>query len=151
MSRPCLIAYDIAQPRRLRRLHRKLSRLAMPLQYSVFYAEVTDAGLARVVALIEGLIDPKVDDVRVYQLPGGGWARTWGVSPLPAGIQYIGLPHGLPGRTVEPREAEQPSDPGEGSGPPALPRPVVGPAARRQARRIEARTRTGRRNGLQLL
>ncbi len=40
-AREFIISYDIADPKRLSRIHRMLKRLAMPLQYSVFYARMS--------------------------------------------------------------------------------------------------------------
>ena len=55
----------------------------------MFHAELGDAALASVVALIERTIDPAQDDVRIYRLPAGGWTQSLGVSPLPRGIGYV--------------------------------------------------------------
>lgn len=89
---PFLVAYDIRKARRWRRLHGGLKRLAIPVQYSLFYGEFTPATLARVVALIEEVIDPRVDDVRIYPLPRDGWMRVIGRPILPGGLMFTGLP-----------------------------------------------------------
>ena len=92
MSKPYLITYDIAGPRRLARLHRKLKRFATPIQYSVFHGQLTDKSLQDVVRLIHDIINPKMDDVRIYPLPKNGWARSFGKSVLPTGIYFTSLP-----------------------------------------------------------
>jgi len=92
VSKPYLITYDIAGPRRLVRLHRKLKRFATPIQYSVFHGLLTDKSLQDVVSLIHEIINPKMDDVRIYPLPKNGWARSFGKSILPAGIHFTSLP-----------------------------------------------------------
>ncbi|RMH50801.1 MAG: CRISPR-associated endonuclease Cas2 [Zetaproteobacteria bacterium] len=66
---PCLICYDIADPKRLARLHRKLAREAVMVQYSVYYCELTAAAIERIKEMIAGIIDPGADDVRIYTLP----------------------------------------------------------------------------------
>lgn len=66
---PILICYDIANPRRLGRLHRQIARCAVMVQYSVYYAEENTAGIARLTELILEYIDPNEDDVRIYRLP----------------------------------------------------------------------------------
>ncbi len=64
-----LIAYDIRDPRRLGRVHRFLRRQSMPVQYSVFTAQLTQRKLTRVTEGLEAIIDPRADDVRIYPLP----------------------------------------------------------------------------------
>lgn len=64
-----LIAYDIADPRRLGRLHRFMVNMATPVQYSVFHFEGTPAAMGKLMQDLEGYIDPKADDVRAYALP----------------------------------------------------------------------------------
>ncbi len=67
---PILICYDIADPRRLQRLHRQLAKRALMVQYSVYYCELTREGMERIKAMIANHIDPTADDVRLYPLPG---------------------------------------------------------------------------------
>lgn len=64
-----LVAYDIREPRRLRRVHRYLRKLGMAAQYSAFTVEADDNEITGHLALIERLIDKRVDDVRAYHLP----------------------------------------------------------------------------------
>jgi CRISPR-associated protein Cas2 len=156
MPRPCLIAYDIANPKRLVRLHRALKRRATPIQYSVFYAELSRAALVDVAALIESIIDPRKDDVRIYLLPRDGWMRSLGRPATPAGILYTALP--LPFRSAaEPSPAADagalPSHehaPDEARALRADPH-GSGSRSKRRARAIEARMPTGSRKGLLLI
>lgn len=64
-----LIAYDIRNPRRLIRVHRFLRREGMPVQYSVFTAQLTQRKLTRVMDGLQAIIDVRADDVRIYPLP----------------------------------------------------------------------------------
>jgi len=64
-----LIAYDIADKRRLSRLHRFIKSRAVPVQYSVFYFEGSSAQVGRFLGEIETYINVKQDDVRAYPLP----------------------------------------------------------------------------------
>ena len=64
-----LVAYDIREPRRLRRVHRHLRKLGMAAQYSAFTVEADDSEIVDHLAAIESLIDKRVDDVRAYHLP----------------------------------------------------------------------------------
>ena len=91
-----LICYDIANPARLNRLHRKLSEWALPLQYSVFLFQGDDRLLARYLHQLADIIDPREDDLRCYPLPAHAICQHMGREMLPQGILWSGLP--LPDR-----------------------------------------------------
>lgn len=78
-----LIAYDITDPKRLIRLHRFLSKHAIPVQYSVFHYEGSAAQMGRLMADIATRIDERSDDVRGYQLPAQLSVDTIGRGGLP--------------------------------------------------------------------
>ncbi len=61
-----LIAYDIANPRRLQRLHRALQAEAIAIQRSVFLIAGTVADIDRLLDRLATLIDPDEDDLRAY-------------------------------------------------------------------------------------
>ena len=63
-----LISYDIREPRRLLRVMRRVRQQAIPVQYSVYYAELYAHELNQLVAGLEALIEPKIDDVRIYAI-----------------------------------------------------------------------------------
>lgn len=65
-KRAVLLCYDIADPARLARVHRTVSRHMWMLQYSAYYAVMEQARLRRLVQALERIIDPQADDVRVY-------------------------------------------------------------------------------------
>jgi CRISPR-associated protein Cas2 len=85
-ARPYLICYDIACPRRLGRLHRHLKKIATPLQYSVFEAELTAVALNRLLHEMCDLINAREDDVRVYPIQRTVPMITLGPGYLPAGV-----------------------------------------------------------------
>jgi CRISPR-associated endonuclease Cas2 len=87
-----VICYDIADPRRLGRLHRYLKKRAVTLQYSVFLFVGDDRQLDRCMEGAAKLIDAKEDDLRAYPLPGRGLKARIGCPALPEGIQWSGLP-----------------------------------------------------------
>ncbi|MDD5392742.1 MAG: CRISPR-associated endonuclease Cas2 [Thiothrix sp.] len=66
---PHIIAYDIANPKRLGRVHRYLKKIALPLQYSVFLVELDGERRQKVIRHLRTLIHPKQDDIRIYPLP----------------------------------------------------------------------------------
>lgn len=67
-----LIAYDIADPRRLGAVARYLCKVASRVQYSVFVAQLTQSQLRLLWSELEEIIDPARDDIRAYPLPASG-------------------------------------------------------------------------------
>lgn len=88
----CLIAYDITCPKRLARMHRYLSKIGAPIQYSIFYVTLDERALERHLAEASRLIDAREDDLRCYPLPSRGLRRSLGRGALPQGIFWTGLP-----------------------------------------------------------
>jgi CRISPR-associated protein Cas2 len=84
--RSWLIAYDIADPRRLGRVHRYLKGEAVPVQYSIFATNTSANGIRRVRDALEKRIDPRRDDVRIYLLPKPLDITCIGSSFLPEGL-----------------------------------------------------------------
>lgn len=87
---PWLLAYDIAEPARLRRVHRHVRGEGVPLQYSVFLLEKTPRQVLRLRDELAELIDPVRDDVRIYRLPSRPDMETLGRSNLPEGVDLVG-------------------------------------------------------------
>ena len=85
-----LICYDIADPRRLGRLHRYLSKHAIPVQYSVFQARLTANQKTTLCEDIANLIDPRYDDVRIYHLPDKLEIVQFGINFFPEGVGLHG-------------------------------------------------------------
>jgi CRISPR-associated protein Cas2 len=61
--RAYLLSYDIADPKRLRAMHKLAKAHGRPLQFSVFSCVLTREDRVRLAARIEALIDPKDDRV----------------------------------------------------------------------------------------
>lgn len=80
-----LVAYDIADPKRLARVHRLLVAWALPAQYSVFLLVATRESVGVLVGELARLIHPRQDDVRIFRLEPG-WQRSLGASTLPRGV-----------------------------------------------------------------
>ncbi len=81
-----LICYDIADPRRLARVHRAACRFAVPVQYSVFWARLGRVELNDALREIATRIDPRADDVRFYPLPDNVIVHGIGRGALPEGV-----------------------------------------------------------------
>ncbi|TVQ89497.1 MAG: CRISPR-associated endonuclease Cas2 [Chromatiaceae bacterium] len=91
-NRPALylLAYDIADPRRLTRVHRTVRSRGLPLQYSVFIIPGTAAEIDRLLADLDAIIEPAADDIRVYPLPRQLDLVHYGRQWLSAGLQLVG-------------------------------------------------------------
>jgi len=87
-----LIAYDITDPRRLRRMHRYLTQEAVPIEYSVFFATEDPRRMLAILRGAEKIIEPRSDDLRCYPLPNRGLRARLGKATLPAGVYYSALP-----------------------------------------------------------
>jgi len=101
-----LICYDIADPKRLVRVHRYLKQLAIPLQYSVFITRATPALLDGYFSDIAHIIDPREDDVRAYPLPGDLHIDFLGRQMLPEGVE-IHTESGMLGLLLHPTMTDQ--------------------------------------------
>lgn len=82
-----LLAYDIADPKRLGRVHRTVRREGVPLQYSVFLVPGTAVAIDRLLAELDTIIDARVDDIRVYPLPQTLDVVQYGRQWIPPGIE----------------------------------------------------------------
>jgi CRISPR-associated protein Cas2 len=91
-SESFVIGYDIADPRRLQRVHRVMCKFAAPLEYSVFLLVGSIADKDRCLLKVADLIKSGEDDVRCYPLPSRGFQSRVGRASLPVGIQWTGLP-----------------------------------------------------------
>jgi CRISPR-associated protein Cas2 len=87
-----LIAYDITSPRRLAKMHRYLCQVAVPIEFSVFFASEDARRIQAILAEAAELIDPATDDLRCYPLPQRGVRARLGKATLPEGISYSALP-----------------------------------------------------------
>jgi CRISPR-associated protein Cas2 len=68
-----VISYDISDPKRLRKIAKKLERKAMRIQYSVYL--LFDATQEEVTLLLEeltGIFNEERDDIRVYRIKDYG-------------------------------------------------------------------------------
>ena len=78
-----LICYDIADPRRLQRVHYYLKARALAVQYSVFFGRFSRERLDRLLSELPGIIKAAEDDVRIYPVPEQCAARQIGEGGLP--------------------------------------------------------------------
>ena len=71
-----VLAYDIRNPKRLRRVHAHVKKHGVSLQKSVFLIHADPGTLARLKAGVLARVDEAEDDVRLYPVrhPGVLWA-----------------------------------------------------------------------------
>jgi len=84
-----LLCYDIANPRRLGRVHRYMTQVGIPLQYSVFRLEIDDSELDSIIMELEQRIHPDQDDIRIYPLHRKPKSYTIGNAFFPEGIMLF--------------------------------------------------------------
>jgi len=84
-----MIVYDIADEKRLRKVHRILAKEGLPVQQSVFFFSGSSNNVNSILDSIASEMSLKDDDLRAYPVshPGNVWTTTGGVlesSPLVA-------------------------------------------------------------------
>ena len=84
-----LIAYDIANPKRLSRVHRILKKQGLPVQYSVFTVAMKRPRLLRLLDRIEEQIVREEDDVRCYRLSENTETVSLGRQYFPADVMLF--------------------------------------------------------------
>lgn len=75
-----LVAYDVADHKRLARVHKYLSGWKVDGQKSFFECWMTPAECVRVMGELAGLIDPAEDRVHLFQLDPRMEPRCYGVA-----------------------------------------------------------------------
>lgn len=84
-----LMAYDIADPKRLARIHRVLKQQGLPVQYSVFTVVLKRKALLRLLERINTLINQREDDVRCYRLPENSPTEILGQQYFPDDVMLF--------------------------------------------------------------
>ena len=103
MNKAWIICYDIADPKRLARVHRYLRGKATQLQYSVYWLEGSKEQHRACMDPLTKMIKPAQDDLRSYPIPAHGLKLKLGKAPFPEGIVWHGDP-------FVPHNMEQPHD-----------------------------------------
>ena len=81
-----IIAYDISDKKRLRKVHRLVKEYAMNLQYSVFIAPFSVNLMDEMVRRLKEVIQSSQDDIRIYPLSDPHKPEVYGKRKLPDGI-----------------------------------------------------------------
>jgi len=69
-----LIAYDIADTRRVAKVGRYLSKIGVRVEYSIFYVKASKDEMVEIAMKINDIIDSEMDDVRIYEIEDYGIA-----------------------------------------------------------------------------
>lgn len=67
-KRPVLICYDVADPKRLRRVFREVRDVAMPVQKSVFVASLSFEEVEALLGHLAECLDVEEDRLQVFAL-----------------------------------------------------------------------------------
>ena len=80
-----VLVYDIVGNRERQRFHKRLKRLLVPVQKSVFEGRLGARELGRVETLVHRETDLDTDAIRLYSLCRScrGLVRSWGIGPSP--------------------------------------------------------------------
>jgi len=89
-ARGYLLCYDVADPVRLRRVHRVVRTRGLRIQYSVYYVEVAPMALDSILAELARHIRPGMDDIRVYPIPARCRVLLIGMHLFPIGATLAG-------------------------------------------------------------
>ena len=84
-----LLCYDIADPKRLGRVHRYVKSVAIPLQYSVFQLSANESRLQCIIDALNEIISQPEDDIRIYPMHNRPRKYTIGKSLFPQGLMLI--------------------------------------------------------------
>ena len=87
-----IVAYDIAHPPRLQKMHRFLRTEGYPLQESVFLWAGTLNALSILCRELEKRIRKTDDDVRILPIDTGAVISFWGLSPFEDAMMNNDLP-----------------------------------------------------------
>ncbi len=87
MARPgwYLMAYDIADPKRLGKVYRILKKEGLAVQKSVFFVQGTEQRIEQLLQQLAGVIRAREDDIRAYPVthPRDVWTTGGPLSAFP--------------------------------------------------------------------
>ncbi|MCR4292397.1 MAG: CRISPR-associated endonuclease Cas2 [Candidatus Kuenenia sp.] len=85
-----LVCYDIASQKRWRLVFKTLRGIGTHIQYSVFFCKLTWQELTELKGRLNGMINEKKDDIRIYPLPSGVKCTVLGKGDrVPEGVEIF--------------------------------------------------------------
>ena len=80
-----MVSYDIMDPKRLQRVHRRMKGFGVPLHYSVFRCDLTTKGRVEMIAELTDLMKQNEDRIMIIDLgPSEGSVENR--------IEFLGVP-----------------------------------------------------------
>lgn len=71
-----LVVYDIANPKRLRRIAKLMTSFGVRVQKSVFECNLRPVKVKQMIEAVNEIIDPDSDGIRIYSLPAYAVEQT---------------------------------------------------------------------------
>ncbi len=69
MTTNYLVCYDIRDENRLMQVYKKMKKIGLHIQYSVFHCRLSRDELLELKKSLNSLIEESADDIRIYPLP----------------------------------------------------------------------------------
>lgn len=85
-----LIAYDIADPKRLGKIHRHIKNHALPVQYSLYLYQGTQKQVNKLLDELAEKMHLKYDDLRAYPIPKNPEIEMIGQAQIEEGMILAG-------------------------------------------------------------
>ena len=80
-----IVSYDIADPKRLKKIHRMLKKEGLAVQKSVFFVQGDEITVNALLQELEDVMETKEDDIRAYPVthPGEVWTTGGPLKQFP--------------------------------------------------------------------
>lgn len=91
-----IVGYDVADRRRLQKIHKFMTSIGMPIQKSVFLVDCSEMRIKVCLREVSRLLNLRADDCRCYRLPVRGLRLHLGRAALPKGIVMGGPALSIP-------------------------------------------------------
>ena len=69
-----IIAYDITDEKRLKKIAKLLEKIGVRIEYSLFFVKANKDEIIEIALKISEIIDREIDDVRIYEIEDYGIA-----------------------------------------------------------------------------
>ena len=69
-----IVAYDITDPKRLKKVAKILEKVGVRIEYSLFFVKTTKEEMTETAINISNIIDHETDDIRIYTVEEYGIA-----------------------------------------------------------------------------
>ncbi len=87
-----MLAYDVREPKRLRKMHYFMKKHGVAMQKSVFILKIDKSGLYKLVSGVKELVNNQEDDVRIYPVISPSSIWTAGQQEKKLENLFVGTP-----------------------------------------------------------